>query len=410
MINRRQLIGGSVGGFFAFAARNRFAHLFGDTVASGNGLAKRCLVLWMEGGPSQIDTFDPKPGTENGGPTETIGTSGDFQISGLLPTVAQQMHNLSLIRNLTSDEGDHLRARYHLHTGFKFVPSFPRPALGSLISHETPAAVVPKYVTLGGSGFGPAYLGSDHAPFTIENTQQARTLLENVRRRGKRLSLLRELDEPFNSRQNDHRVNTRRALLEKIESLAATKFADSLSIEGISNSERARYGNSQFGSRCLVARNLLEAGVNFVEVQLGGWDTHANNFASVKRNCEQLDRPFGALVEDLKSSGLYDDTLIIWMGEFGRTPAINGRMGRDHFPSITPVVIGGGPINTGLAVGQSNANGTQIDGNSYQVADLFATILSAFGIAPDKEFTTDFDSPTHATEEGTVISELLESV
>jgi hypothetical protein len=319
------------------------------------------------------------------------------------------MHKLAVIRNLSSDEGDHLRARYYLHTGYKFAPSFPRPALGSLISHETPPADVPKYVTLGGSGFGPAYLGSDHAPFTIENTEEARQLLGNIRRRGKRLSLLRELDEPFNSNQNDHRVDTRRALLEKIESLAATKFADSLSVENLPERERARYGNSQFGTRCLVARNLLEAGVNFVEVQLGGWDTHANNFVSVKRNCAQLDRPFGALVEDLKSNGMYDDTLIIWMGEFGRTPAINGRMGRDHFPAITPVVIGGGPITTGIAIGQTNAKGTQIEGKSYQVADLFATILSAFGVAPDKEFTTDFDSPTQATEEGKVIPELLES-
>jgi hypothetical protein len=155
MINRRQLIGGSLGGFFAFAARNHFAHLFGNTIGNCNGQAKRCLVLWMEGGPSQIDTFDPKPGTENGGPTKSIGTSANFQISELLPTVAQQMHNLAVIRNLSSDEGDHLRARYYLHTGFKFVPSFPRPALGSLISHETPPAVVPKYVTLGGSGVGP---------------------------------------------------------------------------------------------------------------------------------------------------------------------------------------------------------------------------------------------------------------
>ena len=152
---------------------------------------------------------------------------------------------------------------------------------------------------------------------------------------------------------------------------------------------------------------MLDLGVSFVEVQQSGWDTHADNFNSVRRLCEQIDRPFAALVEDLKTSGMYDDTLIIWMGEFGRTPTINSQVGRDHFPAVTPVVIGGGPINAGIAVGQTSKDGRNIDGESYQVADLFATILHAFGIAPDKEYTTDFDSPTTATEDGKLITELL---
>lgn len=409
MINRRQILGGSVSGFFAFAARNHFSHLFANTdLSRSNPVAKRCIVLWMEGGPSQLDTFDPKPRTENGGPVQSIKTSADdIQISEHLPQVAKQMHQLSVVRNLTSTEGDHLRARYYLHTGFKFVPTFPRPGLGSLISHQTDPVEVPKYVTLGGSGFGPAYLGSVHAPFSIEDPSAARELLRRIRRRSGRLALLRELDSQFNQSQSDPRVENRKALLEKIESLAGTGFAEALSTDRFKNSELARYGNSEFGRRCLVARNLLDAGVKFVEVQLGGWDTHANNFASVQRLCGQLDSPFAALVEDLKSNGMYDDTLILWLGEFGRTPAINGRNGRDHFPAITPAVIGGGPVKNGIAVGQTNSNGQSISGKSYEVADLFATILDAFGIAPDQEFTTDFDSPTTATEKGEVIRELI---
>lgn len=410
MIHRRQLIGGSLGGFFAFASRHQVAHLFAETesqTSSCRQLAKRCIVLWMEGGPSQLDTFDPKPGTANGGPVQAIKTTGEVQISEYLPAVASQMRNLAVIRNLTSSEGDHLRARYYLHTGFTFVPTFPRPGLGSIISHAAPKSDVPKYVTLGGSGFGPAYLGSDHAPFTIENPEQARELLKNIRQRSGRLSLLRDLDQPFQNTQNDPRLEMRRALMERIESLASTGFADALSTDQFSQQELGRYGNNDFGRRCLIARKLLDAGVRFVEVQLGGWDTHQNNFSSVKRLCQQIDRPFAALVEDLKSSGLYNDTLIVWMGEFGRTPGINGRNGRDHFPTVTPVVLGGGPIQTGFAIGQTDPNGQSIVGKSFQVADLFATILTAFGVAPDKQYRTEFDSPTEATDNGMVIDSLI---
>ncbi len=202
-------------------------------------------------------------------------------------------------------------------------------------------------------------------------------------------------------------METRRAAIEKIERMASTQFERTLDVRQQSEQDLARYGDSEFGRRCLIARQMLELGVSFVEVQQSGWDTHADNFNSVRRLCEQIDRPFAVLVEDLKTSGMYDDTLIIWMGEFGRTPTINSQVGRDHFPAVTPVVIGGGPINAGIAVGQTSKDGRNIDGESYQVADLFATILNAFGIAPDKEYTTDFDSPTTATEDGKLITELM---
>lgn len=410
MLNRRQLIGGSVSGFFAFAARNQFSSLFAQT-PPGTGTevkAKRCIVLWMEGGPSQLETFDPKPGTSTGGPLKSIATSStEIRISETLPQVAKQMQHLSVLRNLTSPEGDHVRARYYLHTGFPFVPAFPRPALGSVISHEMPECEFPKYVSLGSPGVGPAYMGPEHAPFSIEDPAAARELFRTIRRRRDRLSLLRDLDATFQGGHKDRRMDVRNATLEKIERMATTDFADALNVETVSAADRTRYGNSRFGQRCLVARQLLELGVNFVEVQQGGWDTHADNFNAVGRLCSAIDQPFAALIEDLKSSGMYDDTLILWMGEFGRTPTINAQQGRDHFPLVTPVVIGGGPVQTGLAIGQTDRLGRSIEGDSYQVADLFATIFGAFGIEADKEFTTDFDSPTTATEEGQVIRELL---
>ena len=410
MLDRRQLLSGGISGFFAFAARNQWSNLFAKVAGSERpaGKAKRCVVLWMEGGPSQIDTFDPKPGKQTGGPVSAIKTSvPGIQISEYLPEVAKQMDNLSIIRNLTSDEGEHVRATHYLHTGFKFVPSFPRPSMGSVVSGQFSERDIPKYVALGSPGFGPAYMGPENAPFSVQNLAEANQLIQKIRQRSRQLGLLSELDKTFSYQINDERVLQRRANIEKIGRMAQTGFGDALDIQKITSSDQQRYGDNEFGRRCLVAKRLLDLGVNFVEVQLGGWDTHERNFRNVKRLAATIDRPFAALVEDLKKNGMYNDTILIWMGEFGRTPNINSRNGRDHFPRCTPVVIGGGPIRTGLTVGETNETGSQIKGDHYRVADLFATIYSAFGILPDHEFTTSFDSPTTATDGGKLIRELL---
>ena len=406
MLNRRQWLGGSISGFFAFAMRNRLAHVFNNN--SSCATAKRCIVLWMEGGPSQLDTFDPKPGQTTGGPVSSIDTSADgLQISEYLPMLAKQMHNLSVIRNLTSREGEHVRATHYMHTGFEFIPSFPRPSMGSVVSSIAPNGDLPKYISLGSPGFGPAFMGPENAPFSIQNLQEAKQLIRGIGRRPSRLQLLNQLDQSFSGKLNDNGLQQRRANLEKIQRMTGAGLDKAVDIDQLSRADRNRYGDHEFGRRCLVARRLLDLGVSFVEVQMGGWDTHQQNFRNVRRLCNRIDRPFAALVEDLKSSGMYDDTLLVWMGEFGRTPNINGQNGRDHFPRCTPVVIGGGPIKTGKAVGKTDPLGINIEGNSYRVADLFATIYSAIGISPQTEFTTDFDSPTTATDDGKIITELI---
>ena len=162
-----------------------------------------------------------------------------------------------------------------------------------------------------------------------------------------------------------------------------------------------------------MARRLIEQGVAFVEVSLGafaagspGWDTHANNFPNVRRLCEAIDRPWATLMDELQTSGLLDETVVLWMGEFGRTPRINANSGRDHFPRVTPAVIAGGGLVAGTVVGKTNRLGTQIEGDSNSVADLFATVFGAMGIEPEHEFTTSFGSPAAATDGGTVIREL----
>ncbi len=401
---RRQILGAGFGGLFALAWRRKLDAFF----SIGKSHSKRCIVLWMSGGPSQLETFDPKPGTRNGGECRAIPTAvPGTHIAETLPEVARHLDKLSIIRNLTSKEGDHDRGHYYLHTGFTPVPSFPRPTLGSVVSKHVEDSDIPRFVTLGGSSIGPAFMGPDHAPFAISDPEQARFLLEEVRRRRNRLALLNQLGDVSPVKSETAMVARRNAMFQRIERLVGTRFVDALDIERESDSVRQKYGEDDFGRRCLLARRLIESGVHFVEVELGGWDTHADNFRSVKELCGPLDRAWSALMEDLSSSGLLEETMVVWMGEFGRTPNINGQNGRDHFPDVTPVVVGGGGIQGGRVIGQTSADGSSIEGPSYRVADLFATLLHPFGVSPDAEFRTDFDSPTSATDDGKVIKDLL---
>ena len=400
-LTRRTLLGGALGGFFAHAMRNGIDQAFAH---QPHGRAKRCVVLWMNGGPSQFETFDPKPGTATGGELDTIETSvPGLRISETLPKVAQQMDKLSILRSVTSSQGEHVRAQYYLHTGYPFVPGFPRPSLGSVVSRESDPADFPNYVAIGSPGYGPAYMGPQHAPFSIEEPEEALNLMRSIRRRKRRISLLQELGSSFDKDHLEPILGQRRSMVARIERLVSTPFVDAIDLQREPRPTRERYGEHPFGRACLLTRRLLETGVPFVEVQHDGWDTHANNFEQVRELCEAIDGPWAALMDDLKSSGLYDETIVLWLGEFGRTPTINANRGRDHFPAVTPAVIGGGGIPGGRVIGKTNKVGREIEGDSHQVPDLFATVFAALGIAPTKEFTTSFDSPAPVTDGGTPI-------
>ena len=407
---RRQAMGATLGGFFGMAMRNRMDGLFAASPGT-NGqprTASRCLVLWMGGGPSQLDTFDPKPGTATGGEFQAIRTAApDLRISETLPNIARAMGELSVIRNLTSREGAHERGQYYLHTGFRFNPSFPRPSLGSVVSHEKSATDFPKYVTVGAPGFGPAFMGPEHAPFSIGDAAQAREILGNLRRHRSRLQFLNDLGGRFDQQHRNTALSQRKQIVSSIDALSATGFVEALDLQSEPDNIRHRYGQGEFADQCLLARRLLELGVNYVEIRMDGWDTHDNNFRRVRQLCQAIDRPWASLMEDLGASGLLQETVVVWMGEFGRTPTINKTSGRDHFPLITPVVIGGGPVVGGQAIGQTNKTGTEIVGESHSIADLFATLYTALGIDVKQTFTTEFDSPTTVTDNGQVIDSLL---
>jgi len=365
-------------------------------------------VIWADGGPSQIETFDPKPGRETGGPLGDIATKAPgMRISETLPLIAKQMDKLSVIRNITSKEGEHQRAKYYLHTGFPLIEGFPRPALGSVVSSETPQSDLPHYVSIGSPGYGPAYMGLEHGPFSIQNAEEARRLLRTLESRRDRIKLTRKLSDQFSSTRPSMDAKSRLAVLSRIERLIDTPFEKALDVSAEPEKVRTRFGEGTFAHNALLARRLLETGVPFVEIHHSGWDTHAQNARNVGNLCRAIDQPWAALMEDLSASGLLDETVVIWLGEFGRTPQINANAGRDHFPRVTPAVIGGGGIAGGQVIGQTNQDGTGIEGDSYEVADLFATVLATMGVKANKEFPTDFGSMTEATDSGKVIKGLL---
>lgn len=403
-MDRRNFLS-SASGFLTLAMQHNATKLFAAT--HNETAAKRCLVLWMEGGPSQLETFDPKPGTDTGGPTESISTSvAGMKLAANLPHLAKQADKLAILRNVGSEEGEHFRATYYLHTGYRQVPGFPRPAIGSVVSHSHPEVAIPKNVTLGGQGFGPAYLGLKHAPFSIEEPAAALEQLNRLGRRRRRLDLIRSLNTQFDATHPQASNRRRSAMMNQLHSLMGTPFVQALNVEKEPASSRERYGDGRFAENCLIARRLLESGVRFVEVRHSGWDTHNDNFGATRRLCEEIDRPYATLLADLESSGLLDETLVIWMGEFGRTPIINGNKGRDHFPDVTPIVLSGAGLTGGQVVGATNATGTKIDGKPHSIADLFATIFSRLGIDLEAEFTTEFGSPTTLTDDGTPIAKL----
>ncbi|TWT98467.1 DUF1501 domain-containing protein [Stieleria varia] len=367
---------------------------------------RRCLVLWMEGGPSHIDTFIPTR-------DEHVQTAlADMPFAPAMQAFVAYASDLCVVKSVGGREGEHVRASSLLHTGFAPSPSFPRPSFGSMVSHSRIDEGLPRYVTLGNQAYGPAFLGVENGPFVISDPEQA---MRQIQRLGKRtveldaLQRFNQLHHLGDSRAIRDASQRRDASVDSVRRLLATDFGDALDTTRAPSDQRAAYGQDEFGKRMLAARRLLEVGVPIVEVQLGGWDSHVDNLRTVNRLCGQLLPPWIALIEDLKRTGQWSDTLIVWVGEFGRTPTINGRAGRDHYPEIIPVVLAGGNLGGHVVGATDNQAGSRV-GPKHTVADLMATLLFLMGLDTQTEYTTSFGSPTSMTDGGTPIDEIVKLV
>src|SRR5438309_784595 len=359
-----------------------------------------CILLFMRGGPSQFETFDPKPDTTNGGPTKAIPTavSGIRVAEGWSHTAAV-MNDIALIRSMTNKEGEHQRATYQMHTGYIPSGSVKYPAFGSLVAAELGPKEfdLPHFVSVGNrfTTVGSGFLGMQYSPFVVANPTQMPSNAElpgglNAKGFERRLGLLQDLEEDFAQTGGGPRVEDHKALYASASQMVLSPRLKAFDLRQEKDSVRDRYGRGSgpqqsFGQGCLLARRLVEEGVTFVEVEMNGWDTHQDNFNRVKSLSEQADPAFAALVGDLKERGMLDKTLVIWMGEFGRTPRINPRTGRDHYPRAFNVALAGGGIKGGQAIGSTSADGTDVKSRPVSVSDLFCTFCQALKINPRKE-------------------------
>jgi hypothetical protein len=399
------VLGPSVSGWLGNLAR---------AAAAPAGRARACILLWMNGGPSQLDTFDIKTDHPNGGGAKEIATGAPgLKISENLPKVAKFGDKLAVIRSMTTKEGDHGRAAHYLRTGYFPGGGVAYPTLGSLVSKEIgdPDSSLPRFVSISpyrffnAAAYDSGFLGPMHSPLIVgdgigfgggtEYTEvlKVKDLEPPTLRPGEvdsRIDLLGDLEKDYATERPDTPARSHRAAYERAVRLMKSSARKAFDLDEEKPAVRDTYGRNLFGQGCLLARRLVERGVPFVEVSHGGanggvgWDTHGNNLATCKTLCESLDPAWAALMSDLKERGLLDSTLIVWMGEFGRTPRLNASNGRDHFPNAWSVALAGGGIKGGQAYGATSKDGMEIARDPVTVPDLLATVVKALGIDHEK--------------------------
>ena len=375
---------------------------------------KSAILLWMGGGPSTMDIWDLKPGAPTGGPFRPIATSGDAQISEHMPLMAKQMHNMAIIRSMSTREADHGRGRYYMHTGYVPNPNIEHPSYGAVLSHQLnhqrPELEIPPFVTVGGGSVGPGFLGMAWAPFSVNSNGQVRNLQMGLedQRLYQRMYALDLIESGFINQRRGSAASDHQKILKKTLNLMTSSQMDSFKVASEPEDVKERYGNTNFGRGCLMARRLVEQGVPFIEVGLDGWDNHNNIHATLRdTKLPELDQAMSALTEDLEQRGLLEDTAIIWMGEFSRTPRINGNAGRDHWARSWSVVVGGGGMNGGIAVGETNSDGTRVETEPYTSQDVMASVCKALGISLQTTFTSQNGRPMKIANSGKVIKELF---
>lgn len=381
----------------------------------GSEREKSLIVLWMNGGPSQLETWDPHAGTKSGGQATAIKTKvPGLEICSMYPQVAEQIGELNVIRSLVSKEGDHERGAYFVKTGYRPLPTVIHPSMSAIVTCEKPVdpdrVQIPAHVTLGGGNF-PARggsLGSQYDAFRVFNPGQQLTNSRSYIRDERQERRLATLDVVSKAFARGRRVQAERTghqlTIERALAMMSSVQLNAFKLDGESEQLKAAYGDSRFGRGCLVARRLIEEGVRAVEVTLNGWDTHFSNHEGCQTQSGMLDGAFATLISDLKQRDLLDSTIVLCIGEFGRTPEVTkATEGREHWPHWFSCVIGGGGFKKGLVIGESDPDGIGELGpgikpkkvgnrmigqpkDPIKVPDLYATIYSLLGIDPHGEF------------------------
>jgi hypothetical protein len=389
---------------------------------------RACILLWMNGGPSQMDTFDLKPGHVNGGPYKEIATSvPGIKISEHLPKIARHADRMVLVRSMNTKEADHGRATYLMRTGRLPGGPIQYPSLGALVARELerPDAELPGFVAIAPfrffnqGAYGAGYLGPRYAPLIVgenagfrggraDDYEQGLKVQDidlpggvTAARGDARVRLLDEMEQDFLAERGGPAALSHHTAYHRAVTMMHSAAVKAFDLHEEPAALRDRYGRNLFGQGCLLARRLVEQGVPFVEVTLSavpgqqvfGWDTHQNNFDQVQKLSAVLDAAWATLMEDLQSRGLLDSTLIVWMGEFGRTPRINPAKGRDHWASSWSTVLAGGGLRGGQVVGKTTADGMAVDDRPVSVADLLGTVGLALGLDIRKQNPSNVGRP-----------------
>lgn len=391
---------------------------------------KSLIIFWMGGGPSHMDLWDLKPGQSTGGEFKPIKTPvSGIEISEILPTIASQFNHLSIVRSLVTNEGSHERGTTLMNTGRVPNPVVNYPAMGAVASQQLTDKdlPLPGFIGIGGTAqrIGPGFLGMNYAPFSVQNAGQppanikapgglgnsSDEIEDRLRRRQR---LFYNMEDSFSQAGFPHlkgkddketaalreqagsAAQAHAAIYKKGFDLTVSPLRTVFEIRNESKSVIDSYGGMQngFGMGCLLARKLVEKGVSAVEIDLGGWDNHNNIFTTLKNtNGPRLDKGMGTLVKELVEREMWKNTVVLWMGEFGRTPKINQNNGRDHWARCWSVVVGGGAIKGGQIYGSTNADGTDVQDKPCKIGDLFATIYKGLGIDPSTQVRDNIGRP-----------------
>ncbi len=390
-LSRRALLKGSLGTAAGASVMN-FGQLFAspelaEQVQSGQ---KRCILLWMNGGCSQFETFDMKPGTPIGGPFRPISTVlPGVEVCELLPRMAQHLDKLTVIRSMRTSEIDHPQGIHLMHTAYSQAANIRFPELGAVIGKYlgSETSNLPAFVKISSQGnSGSGFLGPAYAPFQLNHDGRLPPFAQGnlAEDREARRHALRSFVEDRYARE--HAAETARYHRESYEAARRLQAAlDAFDLDSEWDQHRELYGDSKFGRRCLLARRLIERGVPFVEVGQSGYDTHADNFTGHKGLLPPMDHAWSGLLVDLEQRGLLDSTLVIWMGEIGRTPNINNRAGRDHYVRAWSTALAGCGTQRGLVYGTTDEEGRDVTDGKVTEGDFFATIYQALGIDPTTE-------------------------
>lgn len=382
--------------------------------AAPSGKAKSVILLWMNGGPSHIDTWDPKQG-KIAGPAKAIKTSTPgLMISEHMPQIARVAHKLAIVRGMTSREGNHQRAQYLLRTGYAPNPTVAHPSLAAWVTKRLgePKSGLPGSVSLGGPSLGAGFFGVQYGPFVVQTPGQ---MPSNVgygpgvddARFEARKALLDGVEATFSAQTGDPKVEGRRQLYAKADRLMHASALKAFDASEEPEAVRSSYGDSNFGRGCLTAARLVASGVKFVEVTLDGWDTHQDVFGRTTRLMGVLDPAMSGLLADLERRGLAGSTLVVWMGDFGRTPNINANDGRDHHPAAWSAVLAGAGIRGGVVHGETDAQGAKVVKDAVTVPNLLATIATPLGLDPAEMAQSPAGRPIMLTDGGTPVRPLL---